>query len=81
MLCQNNTRMVDALKDKHADRFAVSFRPRDEHREELTQHGIESHGVVCVDAAGKTLWKHGDHDMSQAQLDEGLASVLKQLGG
>ena len=79
MLCQMNTRMVDALIEEHGERFAKSFRPRDDHKSELEAHGIASHGVVCVDAAGETLWKHGDHDMSEAQLQEGLATVLGKL--
>ncbi|MEM7200182.1 MAG: hypothetical protein AAF628_07945 [Planctomycetota bacterium] len=71
--------MVDALTAKHSGMFDKSFRPREEHKEELATHGIESHGVVCQDAAGKMLWKFGDHNMSQEQLDEGLAVVLAKL--
>ena len=69
MLCQNNTRMVNAVEAKHPGKFKVDLRPRDSHRDELKAHGIESHGVVCVNNAGETLWKHGDHKMSQAELD------------
>ena len=80
MLCQNNTRMVDALMAEHEGMFESSFRPRDEHKEELDAHGIESHGVVCVDASGETLWKHGDHQMSPDDLKSGVATVMAKLG-
>ena len=79
MLCQNNSRMVNAIKKKYTDKFEVSPRPRDEHRDELAAHGIESHGVVCVDSGGATLWKYGDHNLSQGDLDAGLEVVLKKL--
>lgn len=79
MLCQNNTRMVDALKQQHGDRFATSFRPREDHLDELKQHGMQSHGIVCVDSSGDTLWLHADHQVTQAQFDAGLAQVLGKL--
>ncbi len=79
MLCQNNTRMVHAVKDKYPGKFEVSLRPRDDHRDELAKHGIKSHGVVCIDKAGDTLWLYGDHNLSQAELDKGVETVLAKL--
>ena len=79
MLCQNNTRMVHAIRDQHPGRFDVSLRPRDDHLDELVERGIESHGVVCIDQAGETLWQHGDHQLSQSELDAGLKTVLSRL--
>lgn len=79
MLCQRNVGMVNALENTYADKFAVSLRPRDDHQDELTKYGIESHGVVCIDKNGTTLWKHGDHNMTQEQLDTGVETVLSKL--
>ena len=81
MLCQMNTRMVDAMAKEHTDKFTVSFRPREDHKEELAAHGIASHGIVCLDADGELLWMHGDHKITQAEFDEGVKVVLGKLGG
>ena len=71
--------MVDALQKTHTDKFDVSLRPAADHKDELKAHGIESHGIVVVDKAGETLWKHGDHKITQAQLDAGVTEVLGKL--
>jgi hypothetical protein len=68
--------MVHALEKKHPGRFEITDRPAKDHKSELDKLGIESHGVVCM-SGDKVLWKHGDHKMSQAQLDAGLAVVLE----
>ena len=51
MLCQNNTRMVHAVKEKHPAKFDVDLRPRDDHRDELEKHGI-SLRLEPVDQSG-----------------------------
>ena len=71
--------MVDALKTKHADKFEVSIREAGKHKDELKSHGIKSHGVVVLDGAGETLWMHGDHQITQAEIDEGAKTVLGKL--
>lgn len=71
--------MVHAVKEQHPDKFDVSLRPRDDHRDELKTHGIESHGIICLDKQGETLWIKADHQVSQAEFDEGLATVLAKL--
>ena len=70
--------MVDAVTKEYPGKFKMDTRPRDDHRDELKQHGISDHGVVCLHE-GKTLWKHGDHQMSQPQLDAGVKVVLEAL--
>lgn len=70
--------MVDAVKKSHPNQFNIENRPAKQHADELAALGIESHGVVCM-LGDKTLWKHGDHVMSQEEFNTGLATVLKTL--
>ena len=79
MFCQGNTRMVNAVKDQHPDKFDVSLRPRDDHQDELKTHGIASHGIVCLDPQGETLWIKADHEVSQEEFDAGVTTVLEKL--
>ena len=70
--------MVDAVKKSHPGKFQIENRPADKHADELKALGIEDHGVVCM-LGDKTLWKHGDHAMSQKEFDAGLTAVLAAL--
>ena len=78
MFCNANVGMVDAVTKKYPGKFKMDTRPAADHRAELEQHGIKSHGVICLHE-GKTVWKHGDHKLSQAQLDAGVEVVLEAL--
>lgn len=79
MFCNKNVGMVHAARTKHPGKFEVDVRAAKDHKAELAAHDIASHGVVCLDDKGATLWKHGDHQLSQADLDEGVRAVLEAL--
>ncbi len=68
--------MVNAAKQSHPEKFDVELRPAVDHKAELEKHGISSHGVVCVDTGGKTLWMKADHKLTQDEFDKGLKTVL-----
>lgn len=70
---------MQAVEKKHPGKFTVETKPAQEHKDEIKGHGIESHGVVCLDGAGKKLWMHADHKMSEADLEKGLGEVLAAL--
>ena len=70
--------MVNAVAEKHPG-FAVDARPAGEHKQEIGEYGLGSHGVVCVGSTGIVLWKHAGHDLSKEALDAGVTKVLAAL--
>ena len=73
--------MVDAVRKQHAKTFEMEVRPAAKHRDELTRYVLGDHGVVCLGSDDKVLWKHAGHDMTKAELDEGVKKVLAALEG
>ena len=70
--------MVNAVKESHPGKFEVENRPARQHADELKAHGIDSHGVVCIQG-DKTLWTHKDHIMTKAEFKAGLDKALKAI--
>lgn len=70
--------MVNAVAEKHPV-FAVETRSAADHKQEIKEFGLGTHGVVCVDPAGGVLWKHAGHKLSAEALDSGVSEVLAAL--
>jgi hypothetical protein len=66
--------MVNAVAEKHPV-FAVETRPAAEHKQEIEDFDLGTHGVVCVSSTGNVLWKHAGHELSE----EALASAVSEL--
>ena len=66
--------MVNAVAEKHPA-FAVETRPAAEHKQEIEEFDLGTHGVVCVGPTGSVLWKHAGHELSE----EGLAAAVSEL--
>ena len=66
--------MVNAVAEKHPV-FAVETRSAAEHKQEIEEFDLGTHGVICVDPTGSVLWKHAGHELSE----EALASAVSQL--
>ena len=70
--------MVSAVAERHSV-FAVETRPATEHKQEIEELDLGTHGVVCVDSTGSVLWKHAGHKLSEEALDSGVSEVLAAL--
>ncbi len=70
--------MVNAVAEEHSV-FAVETRPAAEHKKEIEEFGLGTHGVVCLDSTGSVLWKHAGHKLSEEALDSGVSEVLAVL--